>query len=82
MEVFLLAPTASGDGDGVPRFCTSLPTSPARFHGNVLKTLDELPGKGFSPFFLLMGPSEVIRLFGQVNHGQNWKGWERSGEKA
>jgi hypothetical protein len=21
-------------------------------------------------------------LFGPVNHGQNWKGWERSGEKA
>ena len=20
-------------------------------------------------------------LFGPVNHGQNWKGWERSGEK-
>jgi hypothetical protein len=22
------------------------------------------------------------RLFGPVNHGQNWKGWERSGEKG
>jgi hypothetical protein len=21
-------------------------------------------------------------LFGPVTHGQNWKGWERSGEKA
>jgi hypothetical protein len=21
-------------------------------------------------------------LFGLVNHGQNWKGWERSGEKG
>jgi hypothetical protein len=21
-------------------------------------------------------------LFGPVNHGQTWKGWERSGEKA
>ena len=21
-------------------------------------------------------------LFGPVNHGQNWKGWERSGEKG
>jgi hypothetical protein len=21
-------------------------------------------------------------VFGPVNHGQNWKGWERSGEKS
>jgi hypothetical protein len=21
-------------------------------------------------------------LFGPVNHGQNWKGWERSGQKG
>ena len=34
-----------------------------------------------------MGTSKIIRflschLFGPVNHGQNWKGWERSGEKG
>jgi hypothetical protein len=34
-----------------------------------------------------VGTSKNIRflfchLFGPVNHGQNWKGWERSGEKG
>ena len=45
VEVFLLAPTASGDDGAGPRFCASLPTSSPRFR-------------------------------------QNWKGWERSGEKG
>ncbi len=72
VEVFLLAPTVSG-GNGVgPRFCVPLspspPSFPPRFFGIALKTLDEL--------FLF------CHLFGPVNHGQNWKGWERSGEKG
>jgi hypothetical protein len=35
-----------------------------------------------------VGTSKIIldfflcHLFGPVNHGQNWKGWERSGEKG
>ena len=52
------APTASG-GDGAgPRFCAPLPTSPARFRGIDLKTLDEFPSTAsfFTPFFC-WGPS-------------------------
>jgi hypothetical protein len=47
VEVFLLAPTASG-GDGAgPRFCAPLPPSPPSFPphflGIALKTLNEFP---------------------------------------
>jgi hypothetical protein len=56
VEVFLLAPTASG-GDGAgPRFCAPLPPSPpsfpAHFLGIDLKTLHELlESIFFTPFF-------------------------------
>jgi hypothetical protein len=47
VEVFLLAPTTSGDDGAGPRFCAPLPPSPPsfppRFLGIDLKTLDEFP---------------------------------------
>jgi hypothetical protein len=105
VEVFLLAPTASG-GDGAgPRFCAPLPPSPPSFPTHFLcialtnfrKAIFFSGGHFFSPFFSLSeGTYEVTvesggnfedyirflfcHLFGPVNHGQNWKGWERSGE--
>ena len=102
VEVFLLAPTASGGDDAGPRFCAPLPPSPPRFRGIVLKTLNEFPStvSFFTLFFLWNANSKALgshggsggnfedyirflscHLFGPVNHGQTWKGWERSGEK-
>ena len=35
-------------------------------------------GENFQDYIRLLS----CHLFGPVNHGQNWKGWERSGEKG
>ena len=63
----ILPPTASGDGAGV-RFCAPLP------HWEVTGE----SGGNFEDYIRFLS----CHLFGPVNHGQNWKGWERSGEKA
>ena len=105
VEVFLLAPTASGDGAG-PRFCEPLPTLPRFTAAWPEKTSNFLKSKFLTPFFCLVDPqlkhSEVMvesggnfedyiiflscyntcHVFGPLNHGHNWKGWERSGGKA
>ncbi len=61
------------------------------WHGNPFFWLVGVSGRGSHGgvgWELLGGKFEdYIRfvschLFGPVNHGQNWKGWERSGEKA
>ncbi len=79
VEVFLLTPTTSGGDDTGPRFCVPLspssPSFPPRFLGIALKILDEFPWKSSFRFLF-------CHLFGPVNHGQDWKGWERSGEKG
>jgi hypothetical protein len=64
----LLAPTASDDGAG-ERFCASLPPSP-HFSGACQTRLEEFPKKS------------SCHVFGLVNHGQTWRGWERSREKG
>ena len=75
VEVFLLAPTASG-GDGAgPCFCAPLPPSPpsfpTRFLGIALKTLDEFPSKAiFFTLFFVREPS--VKALG--SHGG--VGWE------
>jgi hypothetical protein len=65
----LLAPTTSGDGAG-ERFCAQLPGS----HGGVGWELQD-----YKPAYIRF---LSCHLFCPVNHGQNWKGWERSGEKG
>ena len=66
----LLAPTASGDGAG-KRFCA--PLSPS-------VTVES--GGNFEDYKLVYMRFLSCHLFGPVNHGQTWKGWERSGEKG
>ena len=57
----------TASGDGAgARFCAPLPPS---------------------PHFSAACPGKTTRIsgnpvFGPVNHGHTWKGWERSGEKA
>ena len=51
--------------------------------GPSVRILGSHSGVGWEPW----GFEDYIRfischLFGPVNHGQNWKGWERSGEKG
>ena len=68
VEVFLLAPTASG-GDGAgPRFCAPLPPSPPRFRGIALKTPDEFPPTAsfFTVFFLLERKLQALGSHGGV----------------
>jgi hypothetical protein len=65
----LSAPTASGDGAGEP-FCAPLPPSP-HFSG-------ACPEDYKIAYIRFLS----CHLFGPVNHGQTWKGWERSGEKG
>ena len=61
VEVFLLAPTASG-GDGAgPRFCAN------SRHQEV--TVES--GENFEDYIRFLS----CHLFGPVNHGQNWEGW-------
>ena len=62
-----LAPTASGDGAGA-RFCAPLPPSEVTVKS----------GGNFEDYRIFLS----CHLFGPVNHGQTWTGWERSGEKA
>ena len=71
----ILPPTASGDGAGA-RFVSTdcvrrwrwcaLLCATAAFAGN------------FEDYIRFLS----CHLFGPVNHGQTWKGWERSGEKG
>jgi hypothetical protein len=93
----LLGPTASGDGAG-ERFCAPLPPSPhfcsmfrkfvhfytflwgpsSRRHWEV--TVES--GGNFEDYKLDYIRFLPFHLFGPVNHGQTWRGWERSGEKG
>ena len=63
----LLAPTASGDG-AWERFCAPLP----------LQEVTVESGGNFEDYVRFSS----CHRFGPVNHGQYWKGWERSGEKG
>jgi hypothetical protein len=74
----LLAPTASDDGAG-ERFCAPLLGSASVRHCRLRLT--------FPANFRKIHKLAFIRflschLFGPVNHGQTWRGWERSGEKG
>ena len=86
----LLAPTASGDDAG-ERFCAPLPPSPhfssaCSEGGDPLKSKAQEvtveSGGNFEDYKLAYIRFLSCHLFGPVNHGQTWKGWERSGEKG
>ena len=69
----MLAPTASG-GDGAgPRFCAPLPTSPPRFRGIALKTLDEFPSTASFFFFcvcLFAAEKKKAKAEGRMCHAK------------
>ena len=53
------------------------------FMGGTLKSKDTMESGGnFEDYKLAYIRFLSCHLFGPVNHGQTWKGWERSGEKG
>jgi hypothetical protein len=70
----ILPPTASGDGAGA-RFVNT--DGVRRWRWGTVES-----GGNFEDYKLAYLRFLSCHLFGPVNHGQTWRGWERSGEKG